>query len=139
MKIPLDIFHVDHSTSLLGYVTGAAISLVGAVTTGAAWMYERLAFVDPQELALQPLHVVLIAFIIALSAFIVLILRAVWGKGLETMDRLAESVNRLVTRIDVLAERDSERQQQLDNMSLDALRDLAASGRLSHKGSKDDA
>jgi hypothetical protein len=75
MKLPFDPSHFEMPARLVTCILGAAMSAWG-----------RLATIDPAELAIQPRHGVLIGFILALSAFIVLILRAVWGKGIETVN-----------------------------------------------------
>jgi predicted PurR-regulated permease PerM len=88
-----------------------------------------MAVISPEELALQPLHVVLILFIVALAAFIALILRAVWGKGLSTMNRFADCLDKLTkmiddvgTKIEQLQEDQNKSLRDYQNLSLDALK-----------------
>ncbi|OYW70490.1 MAG: hypothetical protein B7Z37_30545, partial [Verrucomicrobia bacterium 12-59-8] len=98
---------------------------LGIVAATVAGWYVRLASIDPQELAIQPLHVVLIGFIIALAGFIVLILRAVWGKGIETVNRFSDALNNQAQQIAELIELQTKRVEKLETLSFDALREAA--------------
>lgn len=126
MKLPLDPYHFDMPLSLATCVMGAAVSALGLVAATVAGWYVQLANIDPQELAIQPLHVVLIGFIIALAAFIVLILRAVWGKGIETVNRFSDALNNQAGKIEELIEIQTKRVDKLEALSFDALRDAAS-------------
>lgn len=122
MKIPFDSSHFDAPFALLGYIFGAVASLCGIVAaTVTGWFY-TLAAIDPSELAIQPLHVVLIGFIVALATFIVLILRAVWGRGIDTVNRFSEANEALAKSIRTLTELQTSRVSKLEDLSLDALR-----------------
>jgi len=112
--------------SLATGIIGAALSAAGIVVATLAGWWVRLANIDPAELAIQPLHVVLIAFIIALAAFIVLILRAVWGKGIETVNRFSDALNNQAVKIEELIEIQTKRVDKLEELSFDALRDAAS-------------
>lgn len=125
MKLPLDPSHFDMPISLATYVIGAAVSVLGIVGATVAGWYWQLATIDPAELAIQPLHVVLIGFIIALAAFIVLILRAVWGKGVQTVDKFSEALNNQAQQIAELIELQTKRVEKLEALSFDALREAA--------------
>ena len=114
--------------SLIASVIGATLSLVGlAVATLAGWT-AHLATIDPAELAIQPLHVVLIAFIIALAGAIGLILRAVWGKGIETVNRFSDAINNQSAQIAELIDLQTKRVEKLETLSYDALKDAAVGG-----------
>lgn len=126
MKFQLDPSHFDMPISLATCIIGAAVSALGLVVATVAGWYVQLANIDPQELAVQPLHVVLIAFIIALAAFIVLILRAVWGKGIETVNRFSDALNNQAVKIEELIEIQTKRVDKLEELSFDALRDAAS-------------
>lgn len=126
MKFQLDPSHFDMPISLATCIIGAAVSALGLVVATVAGWYVQLANIDPQELAVQPLHVVLIAFIIALAAFIVLILRAVWGKGIETVNRFSDALNNQAAKIEELIEIQTKRVDKLEALSFDALRDAAS-------------
>ena len=126
MKFQLDPSHFDMPISLATCIIGAAVSALGLVVATVAGWYVQLANIDPQELAVQPLHVVLIAFIIALAAFIVLILRAVWGKGIETVNRFSDALNNQAVKIEELIEIQTKRVDKLEALSFDALRDAAS-------------
>jgi len=132
MKFPFDPSHYDMPISLATCIIGAAVSALGLIGATVAGWYVRLANIDPQELAVQPLHVVLIGFIIALAAFIVLILRAVWGKGIETVNRFSDALNNQAGKIEELIEIQTKRVDKLEALSFDALRD-AASAQPFHK------
>lgn len=125
MKLPLDPSHFDMPLSLATCIIGAAVSALGLIGATVAGWYLRLATIDPQELAVQPLHVVLIAFIIALAAFIVLILRAVWGKGIETVNRFSDALNNQAQQIEELIELQTKRVAKLESLSFAALEDAA--------------
>lgn len=126
MKFPLDPSHFEVPLSLATCIMGAAVSALGLVVATVAGWYVQLANIDPQELAVQPLHVVLIGFIIALAAFIVLILRAVWGKGIETVNRFSDALNNQAGKIEELIEIQTKRVDKLEALSFDALRDAAS-------------
>lgn len=125
MKFPLDPSHFEMPISLATYVIGAAVSVMGIVAATVAGWYVQLASIDPQELAIQPLHVVLIGFIIALAGFIVLILRAVWGKGVETVNRFSDAMNNQSRQIADLIDLQTKRVEKLESLSFDALREAA--------------
>lgn len=126
MKLPIDPSHFEMPVSLATGIIGAALSAAGIVVATLAGWWVRLANIDPAELAIQPLHVVLIAFIIALAAFIVLILRAVWGKGIETVNRFSDALNNQAGKIEELIEIQMRRVDKLEALSFDALRDAAS-------------
>lgn len=126
MKLPLDPSHFDMPLSLATCIIGAAVSALGIVSATVAGWYVQLANIDPQELAIQPLHVVLIGFIIALAAFIVLILRAVWGKGIETVNRFSDALNNQAQQIAELIDLQTRRVEKLETLSFDALREAAS-------------
>lgn len=126
MKFAFDPYHYDMPVSLATSIIGAFLSAVGLVAATLAGWYVRLASLDPQELAIQPLHVVLIGFIIALAAFIVLILRAVWGKGIETVNRFSDALNNQAQQIAELIELSTKRVEKLETLSFDALREAAS-------------
>lgn len=125
MKFAFDPYHYDMPVSLATSIIGAFLSAVGLVAATLAGWYVRLANIDPAELAIQPLHVVLIGFIIALAAFIVLILRAVWGKGIETVNRFSDALNNQASQIAQLIELQTKRVEKLETLSFDALREAA--------------
>lgn len=126
MKLPLDPSHFEIPTSLATGIIGAAVSALGIVAATVAGWWVKLANIDPAELAIQPLHVVLIGFIIALAAFIVLILRAVWGKGIETVNRFSDAMNNQAHQIAELIDLQTKRVEKLEALSFDALRDAAS-------------
>ncbi|MFZ2278414.1 MAG: hypothetical protein WAW39_11465 [Prosthecobacter sp.] len=126
MKFQLDPSHFDMPISLATCIIGAAVSALGLVAATVAGWWVKFATIDPQELAIQPLHVVLIGFIIALAAFIVLILRAVWGKGIETVNRFSDALNNQAQQIAELIELSTKRAEKLETLSFDALRDAAS-------------
>lgn len=126
MKFPFDSSHFDMPCALIASILGAAISVIGLVSATLMGWIAHLATIDPTELAIQPLHVVLIAFIIALAAFIVLILRAVWGKGIETVNRFSDALNNQTGKIEELIEIQTKRVDKLEALSFDALRDAAS-------------
>lgn len=125
MKFPLDPSHFDMPTSLATSIIGAAVSALGIVLATVAGWYIRLANIDPQELAIQPLHVVLIGFIIALAGFIVLILRAVWGRGVATVDKFSDALNNQAQQIAELIDLQTKRVEKLEALSFDALKEAA--------------
>ena len=134
MKIPLDPQHFDLPVALAYQIAGAAISGLGILATTAYGCYYRLAVISPEELALQPLHVVLILFIVALATFIALILRAVWGRGLSTLNRFSdclEKLTNLLKQMDLnITEMRADQRNSLDKfqeLSLDALKAAKAS------------
>lgn len=133
MKIPIDPQHFDLPVALAYQITGAFISGLGIIATTAYGCYAKVAMISPEELALQPLHVVLILFIVALATFIALILRAVWGKGLSTMNRFADCledlskmINDVGTKIEQLQEAQNNSLRDYQNLSLDALKAKAS-------------
>ena len=133
MKIPLDPQHFDLPVALAYQIAGAFISGLGIIATTAYGCYAKIAVISPEELALQPLHVVLILFIVALATFIALILRAVWGKGLSTMNRFADCLDNLTkmihevgTKIEQLQEAQNNSLRDYQNLSLDALKAKAS-------------
>jgi hypothetical protein len=134
MKLPLDPSHFEMPLSLATCILGAGLSVVGLIGATLTGWYASLATIDPQELAVQPLHVVLIGFIIALAAFIVLILRAVWGKGIETVNRFSDALNNQAQQIAELIELQTRRVEKLETLSFDALRDatMQANNTTSH-------
>lgn len=129
MKLPLDPSHFDLPMSLATCVIGAAVSALGIVVATVTGWWVRLATIDPQELAIQPLHVVLIGFIVALSGFIVLILRAVWGKGTETVNRFSDALNNQAQQIAELIDLQTERVEKLEALSFDALKSASEGGK----------
>lgn len=129
MKIPLDTQYFDLPISLAYQIAGAALSGLGIVATTVYGCYTKMAVISPEELALQPLHVVLILFIVALATFIALILRAVWGKGLSTMNRFADCLDELTKLLkDIekgikdLQEDQKNSLRDFQNLSFDALK-----------------
>jgi hypothetical protein len=122
MKLPFDPSHFEMPARLVTCILGAAVSALGVVVATVAGWFGQLATIDPAELAIQPLHVVLIGFIIALSAFIVLILRAVWGKGIETVNRFSDALDNQSNHIAELIELQTKRVEKLEALSFDALR-----------------
>lgn len=128
MKLPLDPSHFDMPLSLVTCIIGAAVSALGLVAATVAGWWVKFATIDPTELAIQPLHVVLIGFIIALAAFIVLILRAVWCNGIETVNRFSDALNNQTGKIEELIEIQTKRVEKLEALSFDALRDSTTGG-----------
>ena len=103
-------------------------------------LVHSLAIIPPEDLAIQPLHVVLIGFIVALAGFIVLILRAVWGKGIDTVNRLSHSQETFVDKMDDMlkelkniADVQNNRLAKLEELSYDALRDATIGIKASKK------
>lgn len=125
MKLPLDPSHFDMPVSLATSIVGAAVSVLGIIGAMVSGWYWQLATIDPAELAIQPLHVVLIGFIIALAGFIVLILRAVWGKGIETVNRFSDALNNQAKQIAELCEMQTRRAEKLEELSFEALRNAS--------------
>lgn len=133
MKLPIDPQHFDLPVALAYQIAGAFVSGLGIIATTAYGCYAKIAVISPEELALQPLHVVLILFIVALATFIALILRAVWGKGLSTMNRFADCLDNLTkmihdvgTKIEQLQEAQNNSLRDYQNLSLDALKSKAS-------------
>jgi hypothetical protein len=104
-------------------IAGAFVSAVGTCATAIIGAIHDLAVIEPDELAIQPLHVVLIGFIIALATFIVLILRAVWGRGIDTVNRFSDAQERLTAKMEELCQLQTRRVEKLEEISLSALRD----------------
>lgn len=125
MKFTLDPSHFEMPISLATCIIGAAVSAAGLLAATVTGWWARFATIDPAELAIQPLHVVLIGFIIALAAFIVLILRAVWGKGIETVNRFSDALNNQTQQIKELIELQTKRVAKLESLSFAALEDAA--------------
>jgi hypothetical protein len=130
MKFPLDPQHLEIPMALACQILGVITAIGGIIATTMYGLVHSLAFIPPEDLAIQPLHVVLIGFIIALATFIVLILRAVWGKGLDTVNRLSLSQESFVDKMDDMlaalkdiAEVQNNRLAKLEELSYDALRD----------------
>ena len=130
MKFPFDPQHLEIPITLAYQIFGALASIGGIIAATMFGLFHSLAFIPPEELAIQPLHVVLIGFIIALSGFIVLILRAVWGKGIDTVNRLSLSQECFVDKMDDMlkalksvADVQNNRLEKLEELSYDALRD----------------
>ena len=130
MKFPFDPSHYDMPISLATCIIGAAVSALGLIGATVAGWDVRLANIDPQELAVQPLHVVLIGFIIALAGFIVLILRAVWGKGTETVNRFSDALNNQAAQIAELIELQTKRVEKLENLSYDTLKEATTQAKV---------
>ena len=129
MKLFLNPHHLELPCSLACQIIGATLSGVGILATTAYGCYHRIAVISPEELALQPLHVVLILFIVALATFIALILRAVWGRGLATLNRFSdclENLTKLLKQMDTnITEMRADQRNSLDkfqDLSLDALK-----------------
>lgn len=132
MKVMFDPQHFDLPVTLAYHIAGAFVSGLGILATTVYGCYHKLAVISPEELALQPLHVVLIAFIIALGAFVALICRAVWGKGLSTMNRIADSLDNfgktLITLNSNITEMRKDQEKSIEkyqDLSLDALKGAA--------------
>lgn len=124
MKILLDPQHFDLPVALAYHITGALVSGVGILATTAYGCYHKLAVISPEELALQPLHVVLILFIVALATFIALILRAVWGKGLPAINKFSDALIALTEAVGKLDKNISDMRADYDK-SVDKYQDLA--------------
>lgn len=140
MKIPLEPQHLELPVALLYHIVGAFISGIGIIATTAYGCYHKIAVISAEELALQPLHVVLILFIVALATFIALILRAVWGKGLATMNRFSDcldNLTKLLKQMDLnIAEMRADQRNSLDkfqDLSLDALKGAAKASKPTEK------
>jgi len=139
MKMPLDSSHLELPFYLATCILGAAVSVLGLVGATVAGWYVSLVTIDPAELAIQPLHVVLIGFIVALATFIVLILRAVWGRGIETVNRFSAALDNQAAAIDNQAKQiadlidlQTNRVEKLEGLSFDALRTSASHERNHH-------
>lgn len=133
MKIPLDPQHFDLPVALAYQIVGACLSGLGIIATTAYGCYTKMAVISPEELALQPLHVVLILFIVALATFIALILRAAWGRGLNTMNRFAdclEDLSKMIKevggKIEQLQDAQNNSLRDFQTLSLDALKAKAS-------------
>ena len=129
MKMSLDPQHLDLPVALAYQIAGAFFSGIGVIATTAYGYYNKIAVISPEDLALQPLHVVLIFFIIALATFIALVLRAVWGKGLSTMNRFSECIEGLTlllkqmdTNITEMRRHQQDSLDKFQDLSLDALK-----------------
>jgi len=138
VKLLLD--NMETPIALAYQIGGVVVSTTGLVAATAYGSFSKVATISPEELAIQPLHVVLIAFIIALSTFIVLILRAVWGKGLSTVNRFSEALELLVKHLEELKESilsmKEHQKNSLDrfqDLSLTALRDASLAAKSSQK------
>lgn len=130
MKFPLDPQHLDVPITLAYQILGAITAIGGIIATTMYGLVHSLAIIPPEDLAIQPLHVVLIGFIVALAGFIVLILRAVWGKGIDTVNRMSHSQETFVDKMDDMlkalkniADVQNNRLAKLEELSYDALRD----------------
>lgn len=124
MKIPLDPQHFDLPVALAYHIAGAFVSGLGILATTVYGCYHKLAVISPEELALQPLHVVLILFIVALATFIALILRAVWGKGLPAINKFSDALIALTEAVGKLDRNISDMRADYDK-SVDKYQDLA--------------
>jgi hypothetical protein len=140
MKFPFDPQHLDVPITLAYQILGAITAIGGIIATTMYGLFHSLAFIPPEDLAIQPLHVVLIGFIIALAGFIVLILRAVWGKGIDTVNRLSRSQESFVDKMDDMlaalkhiADVQNHRLAKLEELSYDALRDATIGVKASKK------
>lgn len=130
MKIlQTNLSDIEIPMALAYNIAGAFISGLGILATTIYGCYHRLAVISPEELALQPLHVVLILFIVALATFIALILRAVWGKGLSTLNRFSDCLEKLTSLLKQMdaniTEMRADQRNSLDkfqDLSLDALK-----------------
>lgn len=132
MRLPIE--HIEIPCSLACQIAGVIASIGGIIATTIYGAFNRMAVLSPEELAIQPLHVILILFIVALAAFIVLILRTVWGKGVETVNRFSESNERIADQMQgmILAIKDmadvqSNRLAKLEELSFEALKEATAS------------
>lgn len=133
MKVLFDPQHLELPVALAYHIAGAFVSGLGILATTAYGCYHKLAVISPEELALQPLHVVLILFIVALATFIALILRAAWGRGLNTMNRFAdclEDLSKMIKevggKIEQLQDAQSNSLRDFQTLSLDALKAKAS-------------
>lgn len=140
MKFPLDPQHLDVPITLAYQILGAITAIGGIIATTMYGLVHSLAIIPPEDLAIQPLHVVLIGFIVALAGFIVLILRAVWGKGIDTVNRLSHSQETFVDKMDDMlkalkniADVQNNRLAKLEELSYDALRDATIGIKASKK------
>lgn len=110
----------DSSLFLLKYIIGAAVAGVGTVTTAAyQWI---VAAADPHDLSMQPLHVILIGFIVALAAFIGLILRAVWTRLMPALNKVSSAMNSLSRQVDELNENLTKKTEHFDRFAFSVLR-----------------
>lgn len=131
MKLPLD--GIDLPVALAYQIGGVIASILGITATTIYGSYAKLATISPEELAIQPLHVVLIFFIVALATFIALILRAVWGRGLSTVNRFSEAIENLSTlltemksSIEGLKKVQENHLEKFQDLSLHTLRDVTS-------------
>jgi hypothetical protein len=138
MKLPLD--NIDVPIALTAQICGVLVSSAGIAATTIYGSFHYIAAVSPEELAIQPLHVILITFIIALSTFIVLILRAVWGKGVNTVNRFSDAIEMLIRHLEELKESISDMKKHQNNsldrfqeLSLNALREATQAAKASKK------
>ena len=129
MRIPFDPAHFEMPLQLACYILGACASAAGMAVTALVGTFQTVAVIPPEELAVQPLHVVLIGFIVALATFIVLILRAVWGRGLDTVNRFSDAQERTISKMEELCQLQSKRVEKLEELSLAALKDAANHGK----------
>jgi hypothetical protein len=140
VKFPFDPQHLEIPITLAYQIFGAIASIGGIIAATMFGLFHSLAFIPPEELAIQPLHVVLIGFIVALAGFIVLILRAVWGKGIDTVNRLSRSQESFADKMDdmlnalkEIADVQNHRLAKLEELSYDALRDATIGVKASNK------
>jgi len=140
VKFPFDPQHLDIPITLAYQIFGAITAIGGIIATTMYGLLHSLAVIPPEDLAIQPLHVVLIGFIVALAGFIVLILRAVWGKGIDTVNRLSSSQESFVNKMDDMlvalkhiADVQNNRLAKLEELSYDALRDVTIGIKASKK------
>lgn len=124
MKVMFDPQHFDLPVALAYHIAGAFVSGLGILATTVYGCYHKLAVISPEELALQPLHVVLILFIVALATFIALILRAVWGKGLPAINKFSDALIALTEAVGKLDRNISDMRADYDK-SVDKYQDLA--------------
>lgn len=131
MRLPLD--NLDLPMALAYQIGGAMFSVLGIAITTIVGSVTELAVLSPEELAIQPLHVVLILFIVALATFIALILRAAWGRGLNTMNRFAdclEDLSKMIKevggKIEQLQDAQNNSLRDFQTLSLDALKAKAS-------------
>jgi len=140
VKLPFDPQYLEIPITLAYQIFGAITAIGGIIATTMYGLVHSLAVIPPEDLAIQPLHVVLIGFIIALSSFIVLILRAVWGKGIDTVNRLTRSQESFTDKMDdmlnalkEIADVQNNRLAKLEELSYDALRDATTGIKASKK------
>ncbi len=127
----------DTPVFLLKYIAGAVIAGAGAVgTTVYQWL---VAAPDPHDLSMQPLHVILISFIVALALFIGMILRAVWTRLMPALNKFSSSINNLTREVRELNETMTKKTEHFDQIALSALRSKvqARPYRHTHEGGDD--